>query len=633
VAVEEETVVAEQMSSRERIFAALTRSELPDRLPCVPLLMTRALREGGVGCDVAQVDAEASAAAKILATERFGGDVIIAGTDLFTPVENLGAELEYLPRAQPTLVGHPAPTKESFERVCEAYDRKGFDPEAGRLRTIRREIQIFIEHGWKSHHAIVTPVGGPITTAQLLTGSSTFLNYLTYDPEYARQIIALALDDVKNVCRMMHEAGVDGCNILEPFLSCDVLAPETFREFALPALKDLFAYLHDDLGAPAMLHICTLTEPIWSDIADSGCLNLNGDLYPGLDLAKRAIGDRISLMGSVSPYTTMVDGSPEEVAGEVRKLAVEAGQDGGFAVMPGCDIDWNVPEENLFALTRTAASITYPVDVAALGDLTHVHLPGHPLHRASRKGSGCGHRSAAAASPGIDDHTPASPGIDDHTPAREVLDRLIDAVLEYDGDKALSWARAGLELGMSAQTILLDGLCEGMRIEGQLYERNERFVSDMVKASRTIDQALGLLTPLLESSGESEGPTGTVVMGLVRGNTQDIGKNLVSLMLRAHGFTVHDLGKNVRPEQFLKAAGETGAVAIGMSVMTNSSAVYVEKTAALVREQGKQDAYFLMMGGAAATPALARKFGVAYGRDAGEAVTLVRRHLAAARAS
>jgi MtaA/CmuA family methyltransferase len=185
-----------------------------------------------------------------------------------------------LPRAQPSLVAHPAPSKEDFERLRDRYHRQGFDPEAGRLRTIQREIEIFIEHGWKDHHAILTAVGGPITTAQLLTtGSSNFLTYLAEDPAYARELIDLALDDVKNVCRMMHEAGVDACNILEPFLSCDVLPPEVFREFALPALKELFAYLRDDLGAPSAVHICTYTQPIWSDIADSGCLNFNGDLY------------------------------------------------------------------------------------------------------------------------------------------------------------------------------------------------------------------------------------------------------------------------------------------------------------------------------------------------------------------
>jgi len=75
---------------------------------------------------------------------------------------------------------------------------------------------------------------------------------------------------------------------------------------------------------------------------------------------------------------------------------------------------------------------------------------------------------------------------------------------------------------MTAQEIVFDGLSFGMKIVGDMYERNERFVTDMLKAAKTMDKAMPLLAPLLESAGDSSGPTGTVVIGLVRGNTQDI---------------------------------------------------------------------------------------------------------------
>jgi len=74
---------------------------------------------------------------------------------------------------------------------------------------------------------------------------------------------------------------------------------------------------------------------------------------------------------------------------------------------------------------------------------------------------------------------------------------------------------------MTAQEIVFDGLSFGMKIVGDMYERNERFVTDMLKAAKTMDKAMPLLAPLLESAGDSSGPTGTVVIGLVRGNTQD----------------------------------------------------------------------------------------------------------------
>ncbi|TCK21303.1 MtaA/CmuA family methyltransferase [Pseudonocardia endophytica] len=602
------------MSSRERMVAAITMKELPDQVPCVPLLMTRGLREGGVTCDVAQRDPEAAAQAKIKALKKFGGDVLIPGTDLFTPVENLGAELDYLPYAQPSLVKHPTPTKEDFYRLRDEYHSKGFNPDAGRLRTIAAEAQVYVREGYKNTHVLVTPVGGPITTAQLMTGSSEFLTYLDTDPEYAHEVIELALDCVKNVVRMMFEAGLDACNILDPFNSSDILPPEVYREFGLPYQKRLFSYINE-IGGLGLTHTCTFTQPIWRDIADNGCVNFNGDMYPGMDHTKRVIGGEISLMGTLSPFSTLVHGSTEDVANEVKKLAAEVGYNGGFVCMPGCDIDWNVPEENMHAMIDTCASIKYPMDVAALGDLSNVYLAGHPKHPGTRDNSTAADESVAG---GKAAHK-AEEGSQE-----EVNEKLVEAIMDYDGEKAKEWTQIGLDRGMSAQAIVFDGLSLGMKIVGDMYERNERFVTDMLKAAKTMDKAMPILIPLLEASGSGDGPTGTVVVGLVRGNTQDIGKNLVCLMLKANGFKVIDLGKNVKPEQFVQTAEENDAVAIGMSVMTNSSTVYVQKTKDLLEEKGLGGKYLLMCGGAAANRPIAREMGIEYGSDANAAVSLVK---------
>jgi len=607
-----------QMTPRERVFAALTMSDTPDQVPVVPLLMVRGIREGGITVDQALRDGEASAHAKIKAEKKFGGDVVIAGTDLFTPVECVpGCELDYLPYAQPSLVKHPTPTRDDFYRFKEKYEREGFQPSA-RVLQIQREAQTFVKEGYKDTHAIPTPVGGPITTAQLMTGSSEFLQYLSEDPEYALEVTELAFDIVKNVCRMMFEAGIDACNILDPFNSSDILPPEVYRKHGLPFQKRLFAYINE-IGGIGFTHTCTFTQPIWRDIAENGCVNFNGDMYPGMDKAKQAIGGEISLMGTLSPFSTLMHGSTEDVANECKKLAAEVGYNGGFVLMPGCDIDWTVPDENLKAMIDTCASIKYPMDVQALGDLSNVYLPGHPKHPGKRASSAEGDEAIAKLR--------EKAGAGELTEKDEVNEKLVEAILEYDGDKAIEWTKKGLERGMSAQEIVFDGLSLGMKIVGDMYERNERFVTDMLKAAKTMDKAMPILTPILEASGGGDGPTGTVIVGLVRGNTQDIGKNLVCLMLKANGFKVIDLGKNVKPEQFIEAAEKENAVAIGMSVMTNSSTVYVEKTKQMLDEQGKGGRYLLMCGGAAANRGNAKQMGVEYGIDANAAVKIVRDHL------
>ena len=607
------------MTSRERVFAAVTMSELPDQVPVIPLLMTRGIREGGVRVDEVLMDGEAQAHAKIKAHQKFGGDVIIAGTDLFTPVEALGAGLDYLPYAQPSLVDHPAHDKESFYRLRDEYYANGFNPESGRLRAIQKEAETYIKEGWKETHVIATPVGGPITTAQLVLGSSEFLAYLNEDPDFADEVTELSLDVVKHVCDMMFEAGIDVCNILDPFNSCDILPPDMYRKHGLPYQKRLFAHINE-MGGIGFTHTCTFTQPIWRDIATNGCLNFNGDMYPGMDKAKQVIGGEISLMGTLSPFSTLVHGTPEDVANEVKKLAAEVGYNGGFICMPGCDIDWTIPDENMRAMIDTCASIKYPMDIASLGDLSDVYIAGHPKHPGMRQNTTAGDKQVQKAK---------AQQLDDQTPQEEVVAKLVEAIMEYDHDKCVEWTKKGLERGMTAQEIVFDGLSFGMKIVGDMYERNERFVTDMLKAAKTMDAAMPILEPLLVASAKGGGKSGTIVMGLVRGNTQDIGKNLVCLMLKANGYNVIDLGKNVKPEKFIQTAEENNASAIGMSVMTNSSAVYVDKTVQTLKEQGKFDNYLVMTGGAAINRAVAQKYDTRYGSDANAAVALMKEHLEA----
>jgi MtaA/CmuA family methyltransferase len=554
---------------------------------------------------------------KLKAHAKFGGDVVAAGTDLFTPVENLGAELEYLETAQPSQITHPADTKEAFYRLKDEYLAKGFDAGRGRVLNVAEEIRLLVAAGVKDDRVLATPVGGPITTASMMTGTSELLTYLNEDPEYAREVIEIALDCVKNVCRVMFEAGVDAVNILDPFCSSDVIPPDVYREFGLPAQKELFAYINE-IGGVGMTHTCTYTLPILPDVAESGTVNMNGDFYPGMDQAKQAIGAHLSLMGSVSPFATLMHGTPEDVSREVKKLAAAVGYNGGWICMPGCDIDWTVPDENLRAMIETCASIKYPIDVDALGDLSEVYLPGNPKHPATRANTTAQDPQVLAA---IRGNLAGASG------EQAVYNNLIQAILNYDTGRLTEWVRRGLDMGLTPRQLVFDGLAVGMKTVGDLYERNERFVTDMLKASRTMDAGMAILTPLIEQA-EGDASMGTVVMGLVRGNTQDIGKNLVCLMLKAAGYRVIDLGKNVKPEEFVRAADENNAVAIGMSVMTDSSVPYVEQTAKLVVEAGLKDKVVVMIGGASANVPLAERLAINYGSDANAAVAIVREHLA-----
>jgi len=593
------------MNGKERIFAVL-QNELPDQVPVIPILMTRAIRclPKNVSAAVCQKDAELMAQAKIFSSVKFGGDAIAAGTDLFLPVENLGAGMEYLDKAQPTLFKHPCPTGKEFDLMLERSNN--FDPSRGRVLTVAQELKILHSKGYGDSHLLFLPLGGPATTAQLMTGSTRFIDLMEQDPALCHQILRVATNTIKSICNVMADAGAHAINMLEPFCSSDIMPPSQFRIFSKPYLIEIFDHMKS-IGLAPILHICTFTQPIWQDMKETGAIALNGDFWPGIDVARNIVGDDFCLAGSINPFTTMLSGTTEQVRQETLKCIATAGKNGAFICTPGCDIDWNVPDNNIHALVQTCASVKYPLDIEALGDLSKTYVSGAPQHRTSidRKGK-------------FHDHQPKK----NLSIQEQLLQDLANCVVNQDGDNVVALVTKGLGIDISAEDLLFNGMALGMQVCGDMYDRNEIFVIDLMRSAKAMDRGVAILLPLINQtrdSGQFADRT-SVVIGLIRGNTQDIGKNLVSLILTSHGYDVHDLGKNVSPEEFIAAAEKTQAKVIAISIMTNSSIVYVERFLQLLTEHGTLNDYFIICGGAAMNKELALALGVHFSANASDAV-------------
>ncbi|MEZ4661571.1 MAG: MtaA/CmuA family methyltransferase [Caldilineaceae bacterium] len=591
--------MTETMSSPERIMAALQLQE-PDRLPVIPVLMTRAIKElkGATAVD-AHRNPEIMAAAKLKSLGKYGGDAVICGTDLFVEVETLGATLDYLPTAQPSLIEHPIKRIEELEGLT-------FQPATGRAFNVAKEIAIVAE-ALSGAKIIGVVCGGPLTVANLLVGSTTFIHLMENDEPFTIELLRVATDAIKAYISILLEAGAMAVNMLDPFASSDVVSPAYFEKYAFPYQKEIMAHIGANGGAP-LAHICTHTEPIWPLMAELGAIGLHGDFWPGMHKAKRAIGGKVALFGSVNPFTTLIDGTPEDVRRESLALATRVGYNGGFVLAAGCDTDWNTPDANIHAMVQTAMEVTYPLDIQKYAkELADGNsLPGEQEYAQKQKSK-------------------LIPVSEVTTAEEKILAGLRDAVIDYDGARCRMLAQEGLALGMAATELIFDGLSVGMRICGDMYERNERFVVDMLKCSKAMDKALDILVPLIKGEATNAQAVSTkIVLGLVRGNTQDIGKNLVSLMLTANGFEVIDLGKNVKPETFVETAEREGAHIIGMSVMTNSSITYVEQTLAVLEVRGLRHKVGLMFGGASANQKIGADLGIFYGADANEAVAYVK---------
>ena len=183
--------------------------------------------------------------------------------------------------------------------------------------------------------------------------------------------------------------------------------------------------------------------------------------------------------------------------------------------------------------------------------------------------------------------------------------------------------KQALDAGFAANTILDDGLISGMAIVGIKFRDNFIFVPEVLVAARAMKAGMKYLEPILSASGVE--PIGTVIMGTVKGDLHDIGKNLCIMMLRGAGFTVHDLGVDTKPDEFIDAVMEHEAQILGMSALLTTTMPNMGKTIDALEEVGLRDVVKIMVGGAPLSQEFADDMGAdGYGNDAISCVDLAK---------
>ena len=186
--------------------------------------------------------------------------------------------------------------------------------------------------------------------------------------------------------------------------------------------------------------------------------------------------------------------------------------------------------------------------------------------------------------------------------------------------------KEALDQGFSANTILDDGLIAGMAVVGIKFRDNIIFVPEVLVAARAMKAGMVYIEPILSESGIE--PAGTVIMGTVKGDLHDIGKNLCIMMLRGAGFAVHDLGVDTKPDEFIDAVVEHDAQLLGMSALLTTTMPNMGKTVDAFEEAGLRDEVKIMVGGAPLTQEFADDMGAdGYGKDAMACVELAKRLL------
>ncbi|NLN98046.1 MAG: cobalamin-binding protein [Eubacteriaceae bacterium] len=194
-------------------------------------------------------------------------------------------------------------------------------------------------------------------------------------------------------------------------------------------------------------------------------------------------------------------------------------------------------------------------------------------------------------------------------------ERISQFVVDGKEDDVINEINNALKAGEDATNIINKGLLEGMAIVGEKFAKSEMFVPEVLMASRSMNAGMDIVKPLISDSEIHN--LGTVVIGTVKGDLHDIGKNLVVMMLESAGFKVVNLGVDTAKEEFVEKAKENNADIVAMSAMLTTTMAHMEDIIKACQDAGIEAKY--MVGGAPLTPAYAERINAIYSADASTA--------------
>jgi 5-methyltetrahydrofolate--homocysteine methyltransferase len=207
--------------------------------------------------------------------------------------------------------------------------------------------------------------------------------------------------------------------------------------------------------------------------------------------------------------------------------------------------------------------------------------------------------------------------------ARPEMQAIAAALIEGDNETVDQLTRQALDSGIEALEVMDYGLIAGMGIVGIKFRQNFIFVPEVLACARAMKAGMAHVAPILSASGID--PVGTVIMGTVKGDLHDIGKNLCIMMLRGAGFVVHDLGVDTSPDKFIEAVEEIKAPLLGMSALLTTTMPNMGKTIEAFIDADLRDQVKIMVGGAPVTQDFADDMGAdGYGKDALACVALAK---------
>lgn len=351
----------EEMTPKERVMAFF-KGEPIDRLVTVPVVCNNSAKVAGFKISEYNRDGKKIAQAQIAAFRLFRQDVVRVFTNLFVQAEAMGTKL-YYPEDDTAHVEDPIVKKPEIADQLEPLDPK----KDGNIPALLEAMKIVVEE-IGDEVPVTSGITCPFTTAASLRGDEQFMKDLYADPELAHKLCRISMEGALRYIEACLEVGCTP-GLTEPMASGSLISPKYFKEFAFPYISPLVDRIHQ-AGKKVTLHICGYTEPMWELMVETGADTLSIDNVVDLEKAKKTMGDRVIIMGNVTPAETLCIGTPELVMKESRECIRKAHDSPkGYILASGCSLPVETPSDNILAMMQ--AGLKYgkmPIDEGLLRD-------------------------------------------------------------------------------------------------------------------------------------------------------------------------------------------------------------------------------------------------------------------------
>ena len=571
------------LTSRQRVLNALTGDEVDIAPVANPnSIVTRELQD-----EVRAYFPEAHHDAEIMTELALAGHRV-CGYDNVFPVFGagtheagaMGCEMDWGdPDNLPAILGRIWDHPDQIHVPDDFLGRLAITTVLDSIRMLREELGDEV--------AVFGKAYGPWSLAYHFFGIEPFLMDTFRDPPRVHAILDRLKEFTVVFGKAQIEAGADAINVCE-HITADLIRPDAYSTYLLPVDQAIAA----ELSVPVILHCCGKT------LDRVHLFNRNGFESFNFESANDAVQMRsrasMTLVGNINNPKTILDGTPEDVEREVF-YALDAGVE---ILAPECAAPMNGKLANVTAV-REARDRYYESG-------RHEHRP-------------VVERQIVTGVELETDTQPEPASEAKYLASTETLQEIYDAVVEMEVDEVAPLVAREIERGTDVQVILDEALIAAMQHVGDLFAEGQYFVPEMLLAANGMKKGLEVLRPLLTDTGVP--PKGKVVIGTVKGDIHDIGKNLVGMMMEGAGYTVIDIGVRNSADDFIDAIQTHRPDVVGMSAMLTTTMMYMKVVVDEFESREMRDDFIVLVGGAPLTEEFGHRIGAdAFCRDANSAV-------------